>query len=165
MSTKEEMSSLVQSLEKLLGIDDLEVLKLEIMGLMEKCEKKVSNSPQDFLNHVMESHKTLCRVKNMGMKDAYGQDPFLYYALGLCGEAGEIANKLVKGFRSGYDFGAAQEAVRSELPDVFIYGAILAYVADIDIFDEITKKVDIVVERALDGYYGGPLSGSNDPSR
>lgn len=165
MRTKKELKLILDHLEILSRIDNLEELKRELSARMNSLQEEMETAPEDFLDHVMESHKTLCKVKGMGLKDAYGQNPFLYYSCGLAGEAGEICNKMAKSFRSGFRFELAQEAVRSELPDVFIYGAILAYVSEIDLFKEINIKVDEVVQRALDGYYGGPLEESSDRSR
>jgi NTP pyrophosphatase (non-canonical NTP hydrolase) len=93
----------------------------------------------------------------MDEKAAYGQDPAMYYTLGICGEAGEMGNKIVKALRNGNDPEAVKEAVKSELPDVFIYSAVLAYVLDIDITRLVNDKVQVVMERARNGYYGGPL--------
>ncbi len=93
----------------------------------------------------------------MDERAAYGQDPAMYYSLAICGEAGEMGNKIVKGLRNGNDPDASVRAIESELPDVFIYGFVLAYVLGIDIVKLVNEKVDVVIQRAIDGYYGGKL--------
>jgi NTP pyrophosphatase (non-canonical NTP hydrolase) len=112
----------------------------------------------DIFSAIVESHKTLCQIKQMGEKEAYGQDPAFYYAAAVSAESGECLNKMVKALRNGGDAShALRAAVLSELPDVLIYAFVLAYVLDIDLTDLVTKKAYIVVERAKSGYYGGPL--------
>lgn len=112
---------------------------------------------EPIMESVIKSHKSLCDVKKMDEKAAYGNDPAVYYSLAICGEAGEMANKIVKSLRNGTDPEAIRSAVISELPDVFIYSGVLAHVLDLDIMKLVKEKSDIVVERALNGYYGGPL--------
>lgn len=120
---------------------------------------------EDLFRSVLQSHKALCAIKEMEEDAAYGQDPAMYYTLGVCGEAGEMANKIVKALRNGNDPDAAKKAVVSELPDVIIYSAVLAYVLDIDLTRLVNEKVGIVVKRALDGYYGGSLKDSNGKAK
>lgn len=119
----------------------------------------LETAEEDNLRSVIRSHAAICQAKNMDEKDAYGQDPALYYSLAICGEAGEMGNKIVKGLRNGNDPGASVRAIESELPDVFIYGFVLAYVLGIDIVKLVNAKVDVVIQRAFDGYYGGELPG------
>lgn len=133
-----------------------------IRNRIKELEAQMIDASEDLFKGVMNSHTTLCAVKEMDEKAAYGQDPAMYYALGVCGEAGEMANKIVKSLRNGNDPEAAKNAVISELPDVFIYGAVLAYVLDIDITKLVHEKVEIITERARSGYYGGPLKTSPD---
>lgn len=45
----------------------------------------------------------------------------VYTVLGLCGEAGEVAEKTKKFYRDGLDYEATREAVRKELGDVLWY--------------------------------------------
>jgi len=112
----------------------------------------------DIFSAIVESHKILCRIKQMSEKEAYGQDPAFYYGSAVSGEAGEMVNKMVKALRHGGDASQAlRAAVLSELPDVVIYAFVLAYVLDIDLTRLVTEKAHVVVERAMSGYYGGPL--------
>lgn len=112
---------------------------------------------EDLFRSVIQSHKVLCAVKKMDEDAAYGQDPAMYYSLAISGEVGEMANKIVKALRNGDDQGAVQAAIVSELPDVFIYGAVLAHVMDLDLTKLVNDKVQIVIQRAKAGYYGGPI--------
>lgn len=123
----------------------------ELRGLLDGAE-------DDIFKSVIRSHEAICEVKKMHPKAAYGQDPALYYSLAVCGEAGEMGNKIVKALRNGNDPEATRRAVISELPDVVIYGAVLAHVLDIDLAKLVNEKVGVVIERALSGHYGGPLS-------
>ena len=118
----------------------------------------LETAQEDLFKSVIQSHKVLCAVKKMDEDAAFGQDPAMYYTMGVCGEAGEMANKIVKALRNGNDPEAAKRAVMSELPDVFIYGAVLAYVLDIDLTRLVNDKVQVVMDRAREGYYGQPLS-------
>lgn len=118
-------------------------------------ERKTSQD--EIMDFILDSHKTICKIKQMGEKEAYGHDPAVYYTLGVAGEAGEMANEIVKALRDGYDPERVKNAVKKELPDVIIYSYILAYVLDLDLTDLVKGKVEIVTQRAKDGYYGGPL--------
>jgi NTP pyrophosphatase (non-canonical NTP hydrolase) len=66
-------------------------------------------------------------------------------------------NEIVKALRNGFDRRRILKAVRSELPDVIIYSYVLAHVLDIDLTSLVNRKVAVVVKRAADGYYGGPI--------
>jgi len=120
----------------------------------EQSEEHQSNINDDLIKLVLTSHDVICEVKKMGPKEAYGQDPIMYYSLAINGEAGEMANKIVKGHRNGYDEQKARQAVISELPDIIIYSIILAFVTDINLLELVRKKVKIVIDRARSGYYG-----------
>lgn len=144
-------------------IDELEKLSALVPGMgiiqtrLEALRAQLADADEDLSSSIIRSHKALCKVKNMGEKAAYGNDPAVYYTLGVCGEAGEMANEIVKSLRNGHDRGRILQAVKSELPDVIIYSYVLAYVLDINLSQLVNEKVDIVVQRAYDGYYGGPL--------
>jgi NTP pyrophosphatase (non-canonical NTP hydrolase) len=126
----------------------------------EELAKGLEEAQEDLFKSVIQSHKVLCHFKDMEEDAAYGQDPAMYYTMGVCGEAGEMANKIVKALRNGNDPEAARRAVVSELPDVFIYGAVLAHVLGIDLTRLVNEKVQVVMDRARSGYYGGPLDNS-----
>lgn len=133
------------------AIAELKLRRKELCKDLEAAEEDISTS-------ILDSHRALCKVKNMGEKEAYGHDPALYYALGVCGEAGEMANAIVKAMRYGPN---AREryipAIKSELPDVIIYAHVLAHTHDINLNQLVGEKANIVIKRAMDGYYGGKL--------
>ena len=133
------------------------VFSVEDARIQELTEER-ETAMDDIFSSIVKSHKILCKVKQMGEKEAYGQNPAFYYGSAVSGEAGEMVNKMVKAFRHGGDATKGLlEAVLSELPDVVVYAFVLAYVLDIDLTKLVTEKAHVVVERALAGYYGGPL--------
>lgn len=139
-------------------IGDAEVFQRLFSSRIQELEAELETAQEDLFQSVIRSHVAVCAAKRMGEKAAYGQDPAMYYTLAICGEAGEMGNKIVKALRNGTDPEAVRRAVISELPDVFIYGAVLAHVLDIDLTHEVNKKVSVVIQRAESGYYGGPLT-------
>jgi len=141
------------------GLVDLKWLHQDLERRIEGLEAALEAAEEDLFQSVIDSHKVLCAVKEMEEDAAYGQDPAMYYSLAVCGEAGEMANKIVKSLRNGNDPEAARRAVISELPDVIIYSAVLAHVLGIDLTRLVNDKVQVVIQRAEDGYYGGPLGG------
>jgi NTP pyrophosphatase (non-canonical NTP hydrolase) len=128
----------------------LEQRKIHLLSAYEQA-------PESIMQSVIRSHKAICEAKKMDEKAAYGNDPSVYYSLAITGESGELANKIVRCLRTGYDREKILEAVKSELPDVVIYSYVLAYVLDIDLTALVNEKVDVVVKRARAGYYGGEL--------
>lgn len=122
-----------------------------------KLEVDMSEAEEDLASSIIRSHKAVCEAKQMEENAAYGHDPAVYYSLAICGEAGEMANAIVKSMRNGTDTGAVLEAVKSELPDVVIYSYVLAHVLKMDLPKLVNEKVEIVIKRAYDGYYGPKL--------
>lgn len=136
---------------------DASYAEWRVRNRLEELEVELKSADEDLFKSVIRSHVAVCAAKKMDEKAAYGQDPAMYYSLAVCGEAGEMGNKIVKALRNGSDPEASKRAVMSELPDVFIYGAVLAHVLDIDLTKLVNEKVDVVIERAESGYYGGAL--------
>jgi len=133
------------------GLDDyLHRRKAQIFDELLKTD-------EDIFSSVLRSHAAVCKAKGMGEKDAYGQDPAFYYSAAICAEAGEQLNKLVRGLRNGNDPEVSRSAVVSELPDIIIYSVVLAHVLDLDLVKLVADKVEVVINRALSGYYGGKL--------
>lgn len=165
--TKKEISARIDELKNILNKlfpDSLYSQFISSNEIVESIHEQINQlkieleaAPNDIFKAVLESHEVLCKVKNMGEKDAYGQNPGIYYSLAVAGESGELGNKIVKAVRNGNNEEAIKQAVISELPDVIIYAAVLAHVFDLDLNQLVNDKVDIVTKRALDGYYGGPL--------
>lgn len=134
-----------------------EHLEEDVDRRMKELYAALDSADEDLSASIIRSHKALCEVKKMDEKAAYGNDPAVYYTLGVCGEAGEMANAIVKSLRNGFNRQRIVDAVKSELPDVIIYSYVLAYVLDINLSALVNEKVEIVVQRAYDGYYGGEL--------
>jgi len=118
--------------------------------------RALETAPDTVADNILRSHKAICEAKQMGEKEAYGNNPAIYYALGICGEAGELANDVVKALRNGSTADLVP-AIRNELADVVIYSYILAHVLDIDLTQLVNEKVEIVIQRAQSGYYGKKL--------
>ena len=169
METKREIAARINEIDIIINsfggnisnnlLDNLEARRNGLQQLFDSAEEDTSSS-------IIRSHKAICEVKNMPEKAAYGNQPAVYYSLAIAGEAGELANKIAKNLRNGLDELKILEAVKSELPDVIIYSHVLAYVLDIDLTKLVNEKVEIVIQRAYDGYYGGPIPGldKNQPT-
>jgi NTP pyrophosphatase (non-canonical NTP hydrolase) len=158
--TKSEIRARINELETIrshLSSADEEILSIfsyrlhELRDMLERAE-------EDLFSSVIRSHKVICKVKQMGEKDAYGNDPALYYTLAIGSECGEMGNKIIKAKRNGESQEKVLESIESELPDILIYSFVLAYVFDIDLLKLVNEKVEVVIDRANKGYYGGPLS-------
>jgi NTP pyrophosphatase (non-canonical NTP hydrolase) len=165
--TRSEIDARIDELRRLR--DEARSATFEVNGVFSTIDQRIKElvgereaAMDDIFSAIVESHKVLCRIKQMGEKEAYGQNPAFYYAAAVSAEAGECLNKMVKALRNGGN--ADQQllgAVVSELPDVVIYSFILAYVLDMDLTKLVTEKAHIVVDRAVAGYYGGPLVRNN----
>ena len=86
----------------------------------------------------------------------------VYPALGLCGEAGEVAEKIKKVIRDGVDYGYEEEFkadLTKELGDVLWYVAALASDLDISLNDVAEKNVQKLASRKKRNKIGG--SGDN----
>lgn len=89
------------------------------------------------------------------------RDGYAYTALGLAGEAGEIANKVKKFIRDGYSREELSEKVdelRDELGDVLWYVAAMAHVLEIDL-ESIAKNNITKLQSRKER---GTLSGNGD---
>lgn len=87
-------------------------------------------------------------------------DNLLYPTLGLCGEAGEVAEKVKKMVRDdgGVLSAERREALSKELGDVLWYVAQLATEADLDLGD----IADANLAKLLSRQQRGRLTGSGD---
>jgi len=70
------------------------------------------------------------------------QDKIVYPALGLCGEAGEVADKIKKTIRGDSTLEQATGSIADELGDVLWYLAILADDLEVDLEDIAQGNVD-----------------------
>jgi NTP pyrophosphatase (non-canonical NTP hydrolase) len=81
-----------------------------------------------------------------------------YTALGLVGEAGEIANKVKKVLRGDYDKDQLREMLVGEIGDVLWYAAMLARELDLDLGEIGRANLDKLASRKERGV----LTGSGD---
>ncbi len=165
VETKSEIRARIDELEKLrsswIGGQLDSTMQRSMQLRLQDLHAQLEAAEEDLSSSIIRSHKAICKVKQMDEKAAYGNDPAIYYTLGICGEAGEMANAIVKASRNGADREKVLEAVKSELPDVVIYSYVLAYVLDIDLSKLVNDKIEVVIQRANAGYYGAPLTHSS----
>lgn len=85
-----------------------------------------------------------------------GQNP-IYPTLGLCGEAGEVADKVKKVLRDrgGVFDEEVREGLRAELGDVLWYVAQLATELGFDLEEVAQANLDKLASRAARGVLGG----------
>lgn len=85
----------------------------------------------------------------------------MYTALGLAGEAGELANKIKKLYRDGFDaadWSAIRESLIKEIGDTLWYAAAMASELDADLGQSAAYNVAKLKDRARRGV----LQGSGD---
>lgn len=161
VETKSEIRARIDELQRISEHFDspllMEQLEESVKLRLKELREQLEAADEDLSASIIRSHKAICEAKRMGEKEAYGNDPAMYYTLGICGEAGEMANAIVKARRNGEDQVRVLEAVKSELPDVVIYSHVLAYVLDINLAQLVNDKVEVVIRRAREGYYGKRL--------
>ena len=156
--TKAEIDARTDELRELLSSTDFlqgqcKVVTERIHALIKERE----TAQDDMMTAIVRSHEAICSAKQMGVDAAYGHDPAIYYSLGLAGECGELCGGIVKAMRNSNDRQAVINAIIGELPDCVIYSHILAFTLGIDLTKLVNEKVEIVIERAKNGYYGGKL--------
>lgn len=155
---RNSIAARIEEIDELLNIPGVpEKVRTKLLKRKSELFEKSSSAQEPILSSIARSHKAICAAKNMDERAAYGNDPAVYYSLGICGEAGELANNIVKSLRNGWDRTRILEAVKGELPDVVIYSYVLAYVLDIDLTALVNEKVEVVINRANSGYYGGEI--------
>lgn len=155
-STKNEIVARLQELESLNELLPDQIKKV-VAQRIDGLKKEAKHANEDIISAAISSHHIMCKVKNMRPDEAFGNDPFIYYALGLVGEAGELTGALLRSIRNGGGSTAKKIAVESELADCLIYAIILAYSTGIDLVKIVNEKARIVEDRARSGYYGPAL--------
>lgn len=156
MKTKQSYEFCVSVLSELLR-DNPEDLKSAVTNKINEFNLNRESASNDMVESVLESHRVLCEVKNMGENDAFGHNPAILYSLALSGECGELANCIIKIARVWGSQEEMKKAIESELADVFLYAILLAHTNGININELVAKKAKIVAERARNGYYGGKI--------
>jgi NTP pyrophosphatase (non-canonical NTP hydrolase) len=100
---------------------------------------------------------TLADYQTAALRTATGPagelPPLWYLALGLAGEAGEVANLIKKFERHGKPFDA--DAVSDELGDVLWYVAVAAHAAGMSLDDVADRNVAKLRARFPDGFVTG----------
>ena len=97
---------------------------------------------------------TLDEYQQLALRTAWvdGKLPPLWYlALGLCGEAGELANLVKKHERHGKPFDP--DRVADELGDVLWYLAVAAQAAGISLDELANRNVDKLRARYPEGFF------------
>jgi NTP pyrophosphatase (non-canonical NTP hydrolase) len=155
--TKAELRAKLDEISEIMQISLPEETEAALIKRRDALIHELRHSYEDIVTAAINAHHVICRVKNMDPDAAYGNDPFIYYALGLVGESGELAGALLRAIRNGDTVEAKKAAIESEIADSLIYAVILAYTTDIDLIRVVSEKAKIVETRALAGYYGGPL--------
>jgi NTP pyrophosphatase (non-canonical NTP hydrolase) len=87
---------------------------------------------------------------------SYSNTDERFLALGLCGEAGELANMIKKRWRDGVDL---TEEIRDEIADIRVYLELIAKCFDIEgskLDDRVQQKLEKVVVK-----FGARLNGDN----
>ena len=87
------------------------------------------------------------RTKNHGLD---GELPILIAALGLCGEAGEVAEHIKK--RVAHSQPLNVEHLEKELGDVLWYVALMCDCAGLDMADVMEKNIHKLMERWPEGF-------------
>ena len=82
----------------------------------------------------------------------------VYPALGLAGEAGEVANKVKKVLRDGTEIKDVSKDIASEIGDYLWYISVLAS----DIGWDLESIAKLNIEKLIDRANRGKLSGSGD---
>lgn len=134
-----------------------ENVELFLKNKVEELSNLEDQAIPDMVFSVLEAHESLCAVKKMGPKEAFGHNPAVFYGLALNGECGELSGSLIKVIRLHGTRDQEIAAVRAEIADILIYAILLAWTNDIDPNKIVSEKSKIVIERAISGYYGGAL--------
>jgi NTP pyrophosphatase (non-canonical NTP hydrolase)/very-short-patch-repair endonuclease len=154
-NTKAEIIAKLDEINSIISIINLPHNVMTIlMNRRNNLLQELKYSYEDIMSASINSHHVICKEKNMAPDAAYGNDPFVYYALGLVGEAGELAGALLRAIRSSDSTESKKAAVESELADCIIYSVILAYTTGVDLIKIVNEKAKIVESRARAGYYG-----------
>lgn len=109
----------------------------------------------DFNEYQLASAKTMIYPHALENHDMRG---LMYTALGLTGEAGELANKIKKLYRDGFtheDWAAIREDLTKEIGDVLWYLSAMASELDADLGKAAAYNVAKLADRARRGVLGG----------
>ncbi|WP_353684352.1 nucleoside triphosphate pyrophosphohydrolase family protein [Thermodesulfovibrio sp. 3907-1M] len=90
---------------------------------------------------------TFNEYQEKARRTAIYPEGWVYPALGLCGEAGEVAEKLKKYIRDGKTCSEVREELIKELGDVLWYIANLAYEFEISLEEIAEKNIEKLLSR------------------
>jgi len=123
-------------------------LNLTIASLQDELARQ--SGTLNFTQYQNRAGQTAIYPKEQGVE---------YTALGLTGEAGEIANKVKKVLRGDYDKDALRQMLAGEIGDVLWYTAMLATELDLNLEDIANGNLDKLASRKQRGVIAG--SGDN----
>jgi NTP pyrophosphatase (non-canonical NTP hydrolase) len=108
----------------------------------------------EYYNEAYKNKMSMNDYQNMASKTAIynSTHSILYPALGLAGEAGEVANKVKKMIRDGnFD----RQGIAAEIGDVLWYVAALSRDLNIDLHDIALQNLEKLYDRKSRGTLGG----------
>jgi NTP pyrophosphatase (non-canonical NTP hydrolase) len=123
---------------------------------MEEDRRMISGEDiEAFLDEKRRSELTFNAYQKAARRTAIYTEPIYYPTLGLCGEAGEVAEKIKKYMRDGV---LNDKEVAKELGDVLWYIANLAE----DLGYDLAEIADMNLEKLADRQSRGVIKGSGD---
>lgn len=160
--TRNEILAKVEEIDSILSSVMSSDLREMLGARRSALIQELSSAYEDVISAAISSHHVMCEMKNMRPDEAFGNDPFIYYGLGLAGEVGELTGALLRAMRNGGSYEDMKIAAESELADCMIYAIILAYSTGINLTRLVNEKARIVELRARSGYYGSRLGKRNE---
>jgi NTP pyrophosphatase (non-canonical NTP hydrolase) len=157
VKTRSEILAKIEEIDNILSYVISDDMREMLVARRDILTQDLLSAYEDVITAAISSHHVMCEVKNMRPDEAFGNDPFIYYGLGLAGEVGELTGALLRAMRNGGSYEDMKMAAESELADCMIYAIILAYSTGIDLTRLVNEKARIVELRARSGYYGSRL--------
>src|SRR5262245_61943466 len=144
-SPSDEERSVLNAIELLVSQGQAEYVTVDGKPGVRLIKKEKVNLPDDHFDfsnrgeamNLYELHESL----TAGLFPPYSNEDERFLALALCGEVGEIANKIKKRWRDGVDL---SNEIREEIADARVYLELLAKCFGIE-----GEKLDAEVERKL----------------
>ena len=112
----------------------------------------------DFNEYQKESFKTWYPKEFTEELDGKFKKGFTQALLGLCGEAGEVADKIKKSIRDGFSFDSIRLAIAKELGDVLYYITRVGEYFNLTLEEIAQTNIDKLRDREK----RGKISGSGD---
>lgn len=102
----------------------------------------------------LQSYEAFCESSDL-YRIQRGVPPSMFYAVGLCEEAGEVAGKVKKFYRDNTDFDAFRDALMNEIGDVMWYATRLANYNGISLEEVLFANMKKLQSRMDRGKVGG----------